>query len=102
MSYPKPLDNRQACTYNVIMKANLVKIGNSRGVRLPKVLIREAGLPYEVELEVQGDTIVIRPARTPRDGWSDQFKAMAETGDDALLDGGRLVATGWEVEGWEW
>jgi antitoxin MazE len=84
------------------MKANLVKIGNSRGVRIPKVLIQEAGLPYEVELEVQGGTIVIRPAQQPREGWGERFKAMAARGDDALLDGGRLVKTSWETEEWEW
>jgi len=84
------------------MKANLVKIGNSRGVRIPKVLIQEAGLPYEVELEVQGDMIIIKPFRQPRESWSGQFKAMAATGDDALLDGEVLVATEWEAGEWEW
>src|SRR5262245_56818802 len=44
------------------VKAQLVKIGNSRGVSLPKAVIEQVGLRDEVELEVQKDRIVIRPA----------------------------------------
>ena len=46
------------------MRARLVRIGNSRGVRLPKPLIDEVGLGEIVQLQVRGRTIVIAPERT--------------------------------------
>ena len=45
------------------MKAQIVRIGNSRGVRLPKAVIEQAGLTEEVELEVRGNTVVIAATR---------------------------------------
>lgn len=56
------------------MKAQLIKIGNSRGVRLPKALIDQLGLGKDIELEVREDEIAIRPAqRKPREGWAESF-----------------------------
>ena len=48
------------------MKARIVRIGNSQGIRIPKPLLEEAGLPDEVELEVEGDCLVVRAAGRPR------------------------------------
>lgn len=48
------------------VKARLVRIGNSRGVRIPKPLIEEAGLGPEVELQLRGDEIVISAIAAPR------------------------------------
>jgi antitoxin MazE len=53
------------------MKARIVRIGNSRGVRLPKPLIAEAGLSEEVELSARAGTIVISRVSMPRAGWSE-------------------------------
>ncbi len=50
------------------MKARLVRIGNSRGVRLPKPLIEEAGLSDEVELQVRDGSVVIRPVKVLEGG----------------------------------
>ena len=41
------------------MKARLVRIGNSRGIRLPKAVIDQAGIDDEVELEVRENQIII-------------------------------------------
>lgn len=84
------------------MKAQLVKIGNSRGIRLPKAVIEQVGLKDEVELEVQGDRIVIRSARHPREGWEEAFKAMAEADDDELIDGPLPSLTSFDEKEWEW
>lgn len=67
------------------MKAKLVRIGNSRGVRIPAKVIEQCGLGEQVELTVEGNTVVIAPARKPREGWEKSFSAMAEAGDDELL-----------------
>jgi antitoxin MazE len=68
------------------MKTRLVRIGNSRGVRLPKPLITEAGLTDEVEMRVQDGAIVIEPSSSPRSGWADAAKRMRQHNDDRLLD----------------
>jgi antitoxin MazE len=84
------------------VKARIVKIGNSQGIRIPKLLLDQADLGEEVELELQGEQIVIRSAYRARRDWSDQFKAMAARGDDKLLDGDVMVSTAWDEEEWEW
>jgi len=84
------------------MKANIIRIGNSRGIRIPKILLQETHLPDEVELEARGAQIVIRPAQRPRDGWDAHFSAMAEAGDDGMLVGDRMVFSSWDNEEWEW
>lgn len=49
------------------MKTRIVRIGNSRGVRLPK--LDQTGLPDEVELEAHGNSLIIRPIRFDRAQW---------------------------------
>lgn len=84
------------------MKAHLIQIGNSRGIRIPKPLIELCGLGDEVEIEAGAGELVIRPVRPPREGWDAAFAGMAEAGDDRPLD---LVAErgpSWDDEEWEW
>ncbi|MFN8539941.1 MAG: hypothetical protein U0232_20975 [Thermomicrobiales bacterium] len=83
-----------------VMKSRIIRIGNSRGVRLPKLLLEQSQLGEEVLLEAQVGQITIRAAGRAREGWAEQFKAMAEHGDDVLLDA-ETVTTTWEEE-WEW
>ncbi|HPD17517.1 MAG TPA: AbrB/MazE/SpoVT family DNA-binding domain-containing protein [Planctomycetota bacterium] len=85
---------------SAVLKAHIIRIGNSRGIRIPKVCLDQLGLDGEVELAVQPDRLVIRPARRPRKGWEEQFRAMAERGDDKLLDA--PTATKWDETEWEW
>jgi len=85
-----------------VVRTRIVRIGNSRGIRIPKVLLEQSNLEEEVELEVREGEIVVRAARPVRHGWAEAFKAMAEQGDDDLLDGGVLVSTTWDEEEWEW
>jgi antitoxin MazE len=84
------------------MKARTVKIGNSRGIRIPKPLIQQTGLAGEVELEVEENRLIISPLPRPRSGWAEAFKAMAAAGDDALLDTEAVRPPRWEKDEWEW
>jgi len=84
------------------MKARIVKIGNSRGVRIPKPLIQQTGLTGEVELVVEENRLVISPLQRPRSGWAEAFRAMAAAGDDALVDTEAVRPTRWEKDEWEW
>ena len=84
------------------MKTRIVKIGNSRGVRIPKPLIEQTGLDEEVEITVEDNRLVIGPANPPRAGWEEAFKGMAAAGDDALIDSDVPSATSWDEDEWEW
>ena len=84
------------------MKAQIVRIGNSQGIRIPKPLIEQTGLKGEVEITVQGHSLVISPADKPRSEWAAAFETMARHGDDALLDGDSPIPTWWEKDEWEW
>jgi len=84
-----------------VIKTRIIKIGNSQGIRLPKLLLDQTDLGKEVELELQERQIVIRPSRTPRQNWEEQFQQMAAQGDDQLLDS-ELLPTAWDEEEWEW
>ena len=74
------------CDHNVIiMKAKIVKVGNSRGLRLPKPILEEYGIEDMVELELKDGGIEIRPIRKPRENWSSAFREMHVNNDDELL-----------------
>jgi antitoxin MazE len=83
------------------MKARIVKIGNSRGIRIPKPLIAQVGIKGEVEINVEENRLVISPAERPRADWAEAFRRMAGKGDDVLLDGDLFVSR-WDEEEWEW
>ncbi len=68
------------------MRLSLVRIGNSRGIRLPKTLIEEAGLQKELEAEVQDGMLVIRPVRNVRTGWAEDAVACHRQEEDGLSD----------------
>ncbi len=84
------------------IKTRIVKIGNSRGIRIPKVLLDQAKLGDEIEIEVQGDKLIVRPVRNPRQGWDEQFVEMARLGDDKLLDSEVVSLSSWDKDEWEW
>ena len=83
-------------------RARIVRIGNSRGIRLPKALLEECQLGDTVDLSVEEGALVVRPIRSPRDGWDAAFQAMAGAGDDVLLDADSPMRTAWDVAEWEW
>jgi antitoxin MazE len=82
------------------MKAKIIRIGNSQGIRIPKPLLEQTGLSEDVEIEVRADELVIRPARSARAGWAVAFESMAEAGDDALFED--LTESEWDKDVWEW
>jgi len=84
------------------MKTRIVRIGKTQGVRIPKPLLERSNLAEEVELEAQDHQIIIRSTRQPRQDWKAAFRAMAERGDDALLDRQLLTPTKWDEDEWQW
>jgi antitoxin MazE len=82
------------------MKARLVRIGNSRGVRLPKPLIEEARLGEDVEISARDGEIVIRCAESPRHGWREAAELLRERREGDLLDA--PTPTRFDDVEWEW
>lgn len=80
------------------IRSKVVKIGNSRGIRIPRVLLEQAGLTDEVEMRVEGNQLIIHSIQHPRQGWKAQFAVMAEMGDDHPLD--PALPTQWEEDEW--
>ena len=80
------------------MKTHLIRIGNSRGVRLPKPLLAQAGLTEEVELRVTEGAIIIARTKVPRDGWAQAARKMPAA--EALLDAPTL--TKFDKDEWTW
>ena len=85
---------------NMMVRSMVVKIGNSRGIRIPRMLLAQAGLTVEVEMMVEGNRLIIHSVLRPRQGWPTQFTAMAERGDDSLLNG--VTPTQWDRDDWIW
>jgi antitoxin MazE len=68
------------------MKATLQRVGNSRGVIIPKAILAQVGFEREVEIDVEADAIVIRkPKLSVREGWAEASRAVAAAGDDRLV-----------------
>ena len=82
------------------MKAQIIQIGNSQGIRIPKVLLEESRIMGEVDLELHPDGILIRNAQKPRSGWSEAFNAMAENDDDELASDGSTSS--FDKKEWQW
>ena len=82
------------------MKTQIIQIGNSQGVRIPKVLLEDSRIISDVDLELHADGILIRNAQKPRSGWDEAFKSMAENEDDELAAGD--PSTAFEKKEWQW
>jgi len=82
------------------MKTHLIRVGNSRGVRLPKPLIEEAGLTDAVELRVRDGAIVIAQVARVRSGWAEAARRMRERDEDGLLDSS--TPTRFDEGEWKW
>ena len=81
------------------MKAQIIKIGNSHGIRIPKAVLEETRMSGEVELEVTADGILIRNIKKPRADWDAAFKSLNDRDDDLLLN---RPTTGFEQKEWQW
>ncbi len=82
------------------MKTRIVRIGNSRGVRLPKPLIEEAGLPDEVDVRARNGAIIIAPATRARAGWEEAAKLLRARDEDKLLH--PPTPTRFDETEWKW
>jgi len=83
------------------MRARVIKIGNSHGLRIPKPILEQTGIINDVEIEVEKNTIIIRPVKNAREGWDSAFKIMGQKGDDKpIID--EAISNSWDEEEWQW
>lgn len=82
------------------MRATVVPIGNSKGIRIPKKILEECQIEKEVFLEVKNKNIIIKPVKAePRKNWDKSFKEMRELNDDRLIIDDNIDL---DMAGWEW
>ena len=67
------------------MEVSIIRIGNSKGIRFSKTILEKYNLKDKVDLTLDNDQIIIKPISSPRNGWEESFKKMAENDDDRLL-----------------
>jgi antitoxin MazE len=80
--------------------ADIIQIGNSRGIRIPKPILEQCGFGESVELSVRGDNLILSPKRAPRAGWAEAFlKAGDSSADELLLEGATNEFDGTD---WQW
>lgn len=84
---------------NAHMRARLIRIGNSRGIRLAKPLLEEAGLTDEVEVRVRAGAVVITSVKDLRAGWREAAMRMAKE-EPGLVYG--PTPTRFQEDEWEW
>lgn len=83
------------------MRSAIRKIGNSKGVIIPKSFLKECFIDSEVSIEVKDKYILISaPDHAKRKGWEQAFKQMAGDGDDQLVIPD--VFDDEDITGWKW
>lgn len=83
------------------MKVKLVRIGNSRGIRIPKAILEQCGLREAAELRVEKDRLVIAREQCPRQGWEEAFFAAGPSSQDELLLEA-LPSSAFDRADWRW
>ena len=83
------------------MRVELVRLGNSRGIRIPRPIIEQCGFGDTVELSVDKNRVIIAPDRLPRQGWDEVFRAAGsgQTDEVPLAD---LPPNEFDSQEWEW
>lgn len=81
------------------MRINIVKIGNSKGIRIPSYILKECKITGEVDIKVIDGKVIIAPVGKPREGWDAQYKIMHENQDDVIKFNDEIDL---DSEDWEW
>lgn len=78
------------------MQVSVVRIGNSKGIRLSKTLLDKYQITDKVELVLEDTHIILKPVAEPRKNWEEAFADMHRSGDDTLLIDSVLDDENWE------
>lgn len=83
------------------LTTRIIRIGNSKGIRIPKALLEQMNAGEQVTLRVEDGELIVGPVDNPRQGWEQAFANMAAAGEDQLLFPDN-IANEWDEEAWEW
>ena len=67
------------------METAIIKIGNSKGLRLSKTILEKYNIKDKVEIILEMGQIILKPIETPRKNWDVSFEKKHQEGDDVLL-----------------
>ena len=68
------------------MKVSVVRIGNSKGIRIPRAVLKACQITDAIDLKVEGRRLILTPTgRGVRRGWHEAAERMSGSGDDELL-----------------
>lgn len=82
------------------MKATIIPIGNSRGIRIPKAVLEQCHIDKEAIMEIEKGAIIIKPSKKEaRTGWDESFKEMRRLKEDNLLVSDNVDS---DFKEWEW
>jgi antitoxin MazE len=81
------------------MKAQIIRIGNSQGIRIPKAILEQCHISNTVEMTVENDKLILSAAKV-REGWAESFQEMAINHDDELIIED-TISSEYDEE-WEW
>ena len=81
------------------MKTTLTRIGNSKGLIISSKVLRQCGFLDEVDMEVKGNSIILKPAAMPRKGWENSFRKKGAKEDMLIPD---TIGNEWDKDEWQW
>lgn len=82
------------------MIVSIISIGNSKGIRLPKSILKQLNIKDKVELEIKNNSLILTPiSKKPREGWEAALSQMHKNQDDTMLIPDASYS---EVFEWEW
>jgi antitoxin MazE len=67
------------------METDVIKIGNSKGIRLSKTILDKYNIKDKLEVILESGHIILKPIDAPRKDWNQQFEKMHQQGDDKML-----------------
>lgn len=85
------------------MKISVIKIGNSKGIIIPRQLIKNLGNPEEVDIEPAEDGFYVKPAEdNTRKDWDKKFAEAINKGQETEDDYFEDIGNDFDQEEWTW
>ncbi len=82
------------------IRTRIIQIGNSKGIRLAKPILEQAGIEDEVELKVEDGQITILPVKHARHNWEERILASGTAGEEEILIPD--LESKWDDTDWVW
>ncbi len=84
------------------MISRLINIGNSKGVRIPKKLIKKYELGEEIEIKPINGGLLLCKKEGGRTNWDEQIKSAIAGGDLPEKDPFKNINNEWDNTEWTW